>query len=172
MKPKLITQTYVVCPNCGEGEKRVDHLFDQGPRTRPFGTWYCEECGHGYDGTVDADNNVDIEITDKRKVITLDLLVMPPQSSPVYFVVEGMRFPGLYYKSQVEEYAGAKFWYEENTSLTNFIPCEAIISKGVSDPHGLFELVRRIDRPADCEEPERAFTEPFEADASPAKLSD
>lgn len=59
---------------------------------------------------------------------------LPPQEKDVYFVV-----PADY-----DEYA-----VNEGTCPTNLFVggCEQIMANGDSDPHGLFEFVRIIDRP-------------------------
>lgn len=137
MKARLVERFHVVCPHCGEEDGRVDHLFDRPPAS--FGPWYCETCRRGYVGRVFAPNDVEVEPHPGFIEDTLDLLVIQPQDRPVYFVVKGIAMNG--------ERDGKKYFYEEHSCPTNYVRCEAIISEGDSDPHGLFEYVRTVPLP-------------------------
>lgn len=71
-----------------------------------------------------------------------DIICLPPQKKPVYFVIGcGPHGYGTY-KPEARAYV-----FEEGTCPTNFFisGVEQIITDGEPDPHGLFEYVRTID---------------------------
>lgn len=159
MKARLITHTHVACPNCGEEAGRVDHLFPQAPVST---SWYCDSCGREYAVKVNSPAEIEVEVRDGQHIDTHDLLMIPPRDTPVYFVVKGMelRRPG-----DTPEDAGSKqYLYEEHSCPTNHVRCEAIISDGDEDPHGVFEFVRSV--PSGDDEPE-TWAEVFPEVATP-----
>lgn len=68
---------------------------------------------------------------------TLDLLSLQTAQGPVYFVVEGC----AELAPDDEVAVHKRFYYEENSCPTNFIPVEAIVVDGDDDRHGLFTFV-------------------------------
>lgn len=156
MKAKLQTQTFVACPNCGEGSHRVDHLFGRFPAS--FGPWNCRACTRDFRGVINAPDDVELEPVDSHTIRTFVLLELSPQKGSVYFVVEGMRFIGRGGSTDQAEHD--RFFYEEHSCPTNFIRCERIIADGNTDPHGLFDYVSTIDKPK-MEDDECVRLDPF-----------
>lgn len=148
MKARLIEtkEVRVACPNCGEPAGSVTHLLEErGPRH--FGPWYCDECGRGYSGEIQADGGIELRLEDKMLVRTLDHLVLPPQTRPVHFLVEGMDFVDAKGNRRTAE--EKRFFYEEHSCPTNYVRCEVIAVDGDRDPHGLFKYVGTSDLPKD-----------------------
>jgi hypothetical protein len=114
-----------------------------------FGPWHCHDCGRAFKGTVNAPDDVNLELSDEQQVRTLVLLKLEPQDKPVFFVVNHLRFPLA--QSDFTEDESARYFFEEHSCPTNFIPCTRIISEGDTDPHGLFSYVAQVDRPADLD---------------------
>jgi ribosomal protein S27AE len=136
------TTTHAVCPTCGELVGQIDHLLSSRVETR----WYCKRCGQQYGLRSDGDGHVDITPRRERCVTTYDVLVLPPQEQPVYFVVKGMRFDRLDCKETPEEAREhAEFYYEEHSCPTNWLRPEMVYIDGDADPHGLIKFVRRVD---------------------------
>ena len=76
-----------------------------------------------------------------------DLLVLPPQDKPVYFIVEREDDP-LY--NQTDEQR--KFLYESHSCPTNWLEPVYMVHDGNSDPHGLIRYVasrKETDLPDD-----------------------
>lgn len=67
---------------------------------------------------------------------TYDLLVLPPQDKPVYFIVERDDDPDYN-----EDDASRKFLYESHSCPTNWLQPIHIVYDGCSDPHGLIRYV-------------------------------
>lgn len=81
-----------------------------------------------------------------KKVLTL--LRLDPQPKPVYFVVEAGYAdddPNVDETSTAESLN--RYYFEEGSCPTNFVRCELIVSEGDTDPHGIFEWVRTVERP-------------------------
>jgi ribosomal protein L37AE/L43A len=148
MKPaRTSTRIHVHCPNCGEEDIRVDHLFGDKHRPVSFGPWSCKHCGRSYQGRVLEGNAVEVAVRDEQDIPTLSLLVLKPEDAPVFFVVKGSRSVNPNRPSDRDEHESNRFLYEEHSCPTNFIRCEAIIADSDSDPHGVFEYVRTVDCP-------------------------
>lgn len=141
MKATMLARTYILCPHCGEGENRVDHLFDQQEQDRDFGPWSCGECGGSYSGIVRPDRSIDLVLREERRDRTYDLLVLPPQEKPVYFLIRGSQ-----YESHKEPLGtGKKYSYEEHSCPTNWLPNIEVLAIGDDDdPHGLLQYVRSV----------------------------
>jgi hypothetical protein len=184
MIAEIKMEPYIVCPYCGDSEgfpcgSILDRSWDA-----PFGPWYCEACGGAIRGRLvpGSGNRIEIEKLTERKIETADLLVLRPQTKPVYFVVKGMRFEGgfrvsdkLRQAAQVirslpkdvkmtveteQEIAEHKvFFYESHSCPTNWLKPERIYYDGDNDPHGLIEFVATKDW---AEFPEEAPSEPSE----------
>lgn len=160
MKARTYTQTYLHCPHCGENGHRVDHL----PRPASFGPWYCDSCGGSFRGRVLADESIDVELLDDMKVETLDLLCLPPQEKPVYFVIRGMGFRKL---GELTALSNKGFFYESHSCPTNWLrDIERLVIEDDDDPHGLLLHVRSIEmasatmQPIDGSEPDVFATFP------------
>lgn len=66
-----------------------------------------------------------------------DILCLPPQDKPVYFIVEAF---------SPDDQETTDYYYSEGSCPTNFIKrVQDIITDGDSDPHGLFEFVRTTE---------------------------
>lgn len=163
MKAELVTETtvYVKCPHCGEGKNRIDHLFGDSSFAHGWGPWSCSECGGKFRGKVNSPTDVEIEpIVGERWVKTFDLLVIPPQEAPVYFIVEGGRRD----PSDTEDH-GKTYLYGEHTCPTNWLQSvEEIVFEGDDDPHGIADFVRSVDASAAGDDPDwfKVFPEAFE----------
>lgn len=163
------TQTYVHCLHCNHTLSTVDHLFESAQasplKTQGFGPWYCDQCGHGYVGHVDAKKNVFLDPTPRdRKQNALAVL----QHKNLLLLVEGMEFDGRpKANSPQERHEGNQYYYEEHNCPTNYLrhtnriiqlPNDIEIdwanirsiqelkdilqSNSIdADPHGLFSLV-------------------------------
>lgn len=134
------TKTYAVCPSCGEDAGCIDRLIGTTTET----LWYCDACGQRYRLEFTANGNVEITSTTDRKVTTVDVLVLPPQAHPVYFVVKGMRFEGRD-KGAFDESESKQFYYEEHSCPVNWLHPEMVYCDGDSDPHGLIQYVAHVD---------------------------
>lgn len=72
-----------------------------------------------------------------------EILVLPPQDKPVYFII-----PAWHDDAEDDDPEATKFLFEERQCPHDIIMnCEAIIVDGDTDPHGLFEHVRSIQNP-------------------------
>lgn len=138
------TTTYAVCPHCQQDAGEVDHLLGQQFTTE----WYCNNCGKQYRLDFDTSGHVEITRLAGLKITTLDLLVLPPQKEPVYFVVEGMRFEGGRDGGERDEADAKQFLYEEHSCPTNWLQPKMVWHDGDSDPHGLIEYVAHVDADA------------------------
>jgi hypothetical protein len=67
---------------------------------------------------------------------TYDLLVLPPQTKPVYFIVEREDDPQY---NQTDE--SRKFLYESHSCPTNWLQLVHMAHDGDNDPHGLILYV-------------------------------
>ncbi len=134
-------KTYAVCPACGADAGCINHLLGQTLETQ----WYCDTCGQCYRLVFTNENGVDVRVSiveGKCKVKTVDLLVLPPQKHPVYFVVEGMRFEG---EGDRDEHDAKQFFYDEHSCPTNWFKPTIVAFDGDYDPHGLIEFVATKD---------------------------
>lgn len=77
--------------------------------------------------------------------MALDVLVLPPQTKPVYFVVEGSRWEGEPWSDESDPVELARFCYEEHSCPTNWFEPVAMHFDGDDDPHGLIEFVAQRD---------------------------
>ncbi len=84
------------------------------------------------------------------KVMTVDVLRLPPQSKPVYFVVEGMRFEdeGPFRDDDITNEEHKQFYYEEHSCPVNWLKPTMVYFDGDTDPHGLIEFVSTVDSSA------------------------
>jgi transcription elongation factor Elf1 len=130
-----VIKTYVVCPHCNENSGgSIDHLIADHKEWH-WGTWYCDNCGGGFAGTVTADGVVTVNKMDDSFSKCFDLLRIPPQKSPVYIVRSASHPTG-------REHAGTKYYYESHSCPTNWLTNIKMISiEGNKDPHGLIEYV-------------------------------
>lgn len=129
------SKTCLICPHCGEKtDSSIDHLT----AGDSFGPWFCDDCGGGFSGVANGARTELVKSASKL-LQTLDLLVLPPQERPVFFVVAGVH-------SSVESDA-IRFLYEEHSCPINWIgDAVMVVANGDPDPHGLLKFVRAIPR--------------------------
>lgn len=78
---------------------------------------------------------------DMYKTLVL-LRIQSFNNGPVFFIVEGL---GSLTLAGDEDFQGRqRYFYEEHTCPTNFMPCEAIYTADNNDPHGVFDHVRTV----------------------------
>ncbi len=80
-----------------------------------------------------------------------DLLVLPPQDKPVYFIVERKHDP------RYATHDHWKFVYESHSCPTNWLDPVHMVHDGNSDPHG---LIRYIGTRLDSELPPEELVQP------------
>jgi ribosomal protein L37AE/L43A len=75
-----VTREYIVCPFCGKDELRIDHIVLPGTT---FGPWYCDKCGHCYQG-VRTDRGASLELLEKTqkevRLVLKDPMITPNDS--------------------------------------------------------------------------------------------
>lgn len=130
-----VTKTYVVCPHCGENSGgAIDHLIAD-HREMSWGPWYCGHCKRGFAGTVTADGDVSVKKVDSSFTKCFDLVCLPPQKHPVYFILSTAH-------PTDSEPESTKFFYESHSCPTNWLrDIEMISIEGDQDPHGLIEYI-------------------------------
>lgn len=137
-------EPHIVCPNCGNADGFACGHILSGEERREFGPWFCDGCGYSIRGRKTADG-IEIEPTSERKIRTVDVLMLPPQETPVYFVVEGARYEGQRHGGDTPEAEHKRFYYEEHSCPTNWLEPVMVYHDGDSDPHGLIEFVATRD---------------------------
>jgi len=135
------TKTYAVCPTCQADAGEVDHLLGTKVSTR----WYCDACGHNYQLAFSEDGAVAISPLPGRRITTLNVLKLPPQEKPVFFVVKGMRFEAATTDQDQDQEDSTRFFYEEHSCPTNWLKPEMVYYDGDCDPHGLIQFVTARD---------------------------
>ncbi len=143
-----VTTTKIGCPNCGAATGSLGHLLDG--KSHCFGPWYCDDCGREYHGQVDTDGSVQIRMGKSFWVKSLNVLAINPQETPIYFVVEGGE--PVNPDEPRDPHHGGRYYYEEHSCPTNFVPVELISQDGDHDPHGIFTYLGSVDRPNDDSE--------------------
>lgn len=140
MKVELRTKRYFLCPECGDHQFTVEHLFEgpcavtAGAQKRTAGPWYCDNCGAGWRLSYDA-NGVDVEPHTDRQRTQYVILELPPQTEPVRFKVKWFRFT-----PEIDE-DRARYYFQEHTCPVNWLRSVEDVSIGKdSDPHGLWKL--------------------------------
>lgn len=136
MSTVQITKTHIVCPHCEHVDSSIDHLI-AARRECSWGRWYCDECGGGYEGTVSAEGAVTVQKAKCGESFTrgLDLLCIPPQQHPVYFVVLASHPTG-------RDANGTRYYYEEHSCPTNWLRKILLVCvEGDQDPHGLIKYI-------------------------------
>lgn len=136
---ETVTTTHAVCQHCGERLGAVDHLG----HGRAWGPWYCDTCGGASRGVVGGAVE---RVEDQRKVSTLALLRLDTATGPFWFIVEGMRF--THSRPLVSEQEDDRFFYEEHSCPTNWLKPLMVAHRGDTDPHGVIQFVRAVDKPA------------------------
>ncbi len=151
LKAVIKMKAHIVCPHCGNGDGYAcDHILSGGEWAGGFGPWSCDDCGHSITGKLMPDGSLDIEEHAEQWVKTIDVLMLPPQSKPVYFVLETKRWipaadSWMANKPEHDEAAGKRFLYESHSCPTNWLKPAMMYYDGDSDPHGLIEFVATRD---------------------------
>jgi hypothetical protein len=127
------------------GKALDDFEFKEGVE---FETVYnCNSCEKTINFMVDPTGEVSIEEYNVGNT-TWDLIMLPPQTEPVFLVVSGRIYPKK--ESEISDLLDKSFWYDENTCPTNWIKdIEVVVSERDCDPHGLFQFVRSIVKRSD-----------------------
>lgn len=137
------TTTYIHCPSCGARAGSIDHMVGRDSR------WSCDACGVGYRFKVDALDDVKVEI-DREEGIDVPcfhVLTLPPQKSPVHFVIKWKDY-GRGGKDGRPPFDGAAYFFDEHTCPTNWTgTIEMIVHEADGDPHGLFQYEESADIP-------------------------
>lgn len=143
---KLVTHHFILCPHCGKGESRIDHLFYSGGS---FGPWYCDECGKAFRGEIReipgfADNQW-IEVHGKQVMVeaieggrSLEIAFL--RLGNVLFAVKGVR---LQDDDDDAHYDHQRYYYEEHTCPMNIVSeaLEVYDETGDGDKHGMFKYL-------------------------------
>lgn len=133
----LVTQLFLVCPNCGERKERVDHIAVG----RSAGPWACGFCHRYYRFVRTGPETVEVEQLEQRETpvtVTLRSRTVPPITLKLHTWKYGHS-----QEDSAEEYAEhQRYFYNEHTCPTNFMRnVEKIVFEGDEDPHGVFEFV-------------------------------
>lgn len=179
---KIHQHNYISCPACGDGEHRVDHLYDMRMPVK-FGPWYCNKCGAVFAGEVIATGNVSVWPHETRTRFTrsMALLKLDGKGGPVFFVMDHARYHASETESDEENQKHQRYYFEEHSCPTNWLrKCVAVIQNGDWDPHGFLDFVRAADVPRDFDTDddsqwENLFPEAFDkvtidGSVSPANL--
>lgn len=135
MEATVIAKLFIVCPFCEKGDTRIDHLPLVGTK---FGPWYCNECGHCYQG-VRTETGATLEKLEQTKKSVMALLryVHDPRLLLIVEAETYSEFPD----------PGHAYYYGQHTCPTNFLRDvkQVILRDGDfddHDPHGVFQFVR------------------------------
>lgn len=74
---------------------------------------------------------------------TFDIVMIPPQTKPIYFIVKSMRYEGGDIDTPVDDHK--QYYYEEHSCPTNWLQPEMMYFDGDSDPHGVIKYVATRD---------------------------
>lgn len=99
---------------------------------------------------------------------TLDLLrLFTRDGAPVYFVVQSSAI--LHERNPLD----ASYYFNEHSCPTNYVPVEAIATRGGLDPHGVFEYVRSVWMPRGYDaDDDQTFTNLFPEIAGAHPMTD
>lgn len=141
---------HIVCPQCGaEDQFQWGHLSPG----QTFGPWWCDHCGFGLEGRVNGAGLPDAwPVTSQSASPGFILLKMTVRSQgDVFFVLRKLVFREPNDDDHdVDVYQ--RYYFEEHTCPTNFVPVEAVLEDQDADPHGVFEYVAWRPVPADWPE--------------------
>lgn len=156
-------EVYIHCPFCGEGEHRVDHLFDyaRDPKKSPggffaAGPWHCKNiaCLRVFDLQVFADESVQtIETERDTNEIYAPVYVLLRRGDLFILLDAHTHIDRTAYTSGEpmcqEKQDQIRYYYEEHTCPTNWMQgCVHMLSlDGDIDPHGAFDFVRAMTYP-------------------------
>jgi hypothetical protein len=146
---KIHQRDYIACPACGEGEHRVDHLYDMQMPSK-FGPWYCDKCGAAFAGEVMGSGNVKVWPSEScdRFTRSMALLKFDGKDGTVFFVLDHGRYHAPGTESDEENQRHQRYFFEEHSCPTNWLrKCVAVIKNGDCDPHGFLDFVRAADVP-------------------------
>lgn len=131
---------YVSCPNCKDGEWRVDHL------DIPQDVWWtCNNCLAQFH--IHRAGRLEFVITPTGKRSTPVTVTLRSKTKPEITVkLNAWKYEHSQDDTPDEYFGHQKYFYEEHTCPTNWtseivqMECE-----GNTDPHGLFELIDIVD---------------------------
>ena len=143
----LYQKDFVICPWCDkQSGKGVSHLYDIAPHD--FGPWYCDACGKGFNGRVNARGDVTILRIDAARKFTrsLVLLKLDATDGPVYFIMDHNRYSDKSGETYEEAANHLEYFFESHSCPANWVSeCVAIIKNDDMDPHGYLTFVRFVD---------------------------
>lgn len=142
MKAKIKKIAHIICPHCGEGENRIDHL-DEG---QTFGPWYCDECGKAYRGKR-TKNGAEIEkLLDQHREVAA--ILQYRFDKRLFLVVPALQISNRQgvMSPIAEELENHAYYFNYHTCPSNFLRSgehvtPEVIFDGDGDPHGIFEFV-------------------------------
>jgi hypothetical protein len=140
MKATLLTKRFVRCPHGCAHEFSVEHLshYEDG---RQFGPWFCDDCGRGWNFTKMPDG-FDVTGDKKRMVFGKVILVLPPQTEPIYFTLDS----SMQDRPLVDREEGLQYLYEQHSCPVNWFRDMVEMQIGDNkDPHGVLKFVRYFD---------------------------
>lgn len=156
-------EVYIHCPFCGEGEHRVDHLFEyaQDPKKSPgglfeAGPWHCKNiaCLRVFNLQAFADESVKtIETERASNEIYAPVYVLLRRGDLFILLDAHTHIDRTAYMSGEpmcqEKQDQIRYYYEEHTCPTNWMQgCVHMLSlDGDTDPHGAFDFVRAMTYP-------------------------
>jgi len=112
-----------------------------------------------FGGSVTVDGTITVEERPGTMQEGLVLLRLQRPEGPLYLVVHDRYFPPLEEgETENDRFDRKRFYYEEHTCPTNYIPIYDILAPEDVDPHGAFEFVG-LSRPYAPEELARGSEE-------------
>ena len=126
IKTRVESKTILCCAKCGGDVGSIDHLVEREGFTT---AWYCDDCGirnhfKMSGGVVTEQNLGRVPEYAFRKLMLAEARGTNP---PLRFLASGVLLTkDPEGKATLEDLNNAKFWLEENTSVTNWLPVTAV----------------------------------------------
>ncbi len=134
MLSEVKTKRFISCPNCGEGEHTVEHLFND-PWSRTAGPWSCDFCNHEF--CLTPLEGGQIKITDLKEKENDPQVVCLFRLGNLYVV------SGPYRVGPDDEYD--YFFHSHQCPSNIFRNTRAVYAPDYGeDPHGVFRFVASI----------------------------
>jgi hypothetical protein len=144
------TKHYALCPSCGKGRHFYGHLIDRFHDGFSFGPWACDECGFFADFRCVGLEESDLRIKPSTTRAPLVRKYVLLQRGELRLVVE------TEIATDWDEDNEA-YLFDSHTCPTNYIGDVVAILLGTgedcdSDPHGVFEYVCSVEKPAEFDD--------------------